>query len=170
MHICGCPIDRASRIGRIRRSIFSCFAAAQPLTYHDRAQMLATFQMHKKPILLSILFIIIFTAFQKFYQWEIANTELSKYPNTIAVLFSASSKYSFNGQVVTHTQRTQTYVLLPTSWDIAFTVSIRSNNGDITVDEDRYGVLKLLLLFLIVIPLVSNLAKKFGINEVKVKM
>ena len=120
--------------------------------------------MNKKAILFSILFILAFAAFQKICQWDIADKELANYPKSISVLFSSSSKYSS-----TNVQKSQTYVLIPISFDIPFTVSIQSKNGIITVDDDQYGVLKLLLLFFIVAPILGLLAKKIGISRIEVK-
>ena len=120
--------------------------------------------MSKKAILFSILFILAFAAFQKICQWDIADKELANYPKSISVLFSSSSKYSS-----TNVQKSQTYVLIPISFDIPFTVSIQSKNGIITVDDDQYGVLKLLLLFFIVAPILGLLAKKIGISRIEVK-
>ncbi|MBC3809600.1 hypothetical protein H8K52_19850 [Undibacterium seohonense] len=124
--------------------------------------------MSKKTILFSILFIVAFGAFQKICQWDIADKELSNYPKSISVLFSSSSKFSSDG-TVTNIRKTQTYVLIPISFDIPFTVSIQSDNGIITVDDDQYGVLKLLLFFFIVTPILVSLAKKFGISRIEVK-
>lgn len=124
--------------------------------------------MSKKTFLFSILFIVAFGAFQKICQWDIADKELTNYPKSISVLFSSSSKYSSNG-IVTNIRKTQTYILIPISFDIPFTVSIQSDNGIITVDDDKYGVLKLLFLFVIVTPILVSLAKKFGISRMEIK-
>lgn len=120
--------------------------------------------MSKKAILFSILFILAFVAFQKFWQWDIAGKELRNYPKSISVLLSSSSKYSS-----ANVQKTQNYVVIPISFDFPFTVSIRSDNGIITVDDDQYGVLKLLLLFFVVTPILAWLAKKIGISRIEVK-
>lgn len=120
--------------------------------------------MSKKAILFSILFILAFVAFQKFWQWDIADKELRNYPKSISVLLSSSSKYSS-----ANVQKTQNYVVIPISFDFPFTVSIRSDNGIITVDDDQYGVLKLLLLFFVVTPILAWLAKKIGISRIEVK-
>jgi hypothetical protein len=111
------------------------------------------------------LFILAVAAFQKICQWDIADKELAKYPKSISVLFSSSSKYSSS-----NVQRSQTYVLIPMSFDIPFTVSIQSKNGIITVDDDQYGALKLLLLFFVVTPLLALIAKKIGISRIEVKV
>jgi len=121
--------------------------------------------MSKKAILISIFVILAFAAFQKICQWDIADKELAKYPESISVLFSSSSKYSSS-----NVQRSQTYVLIPMSFDIPFTASIQSKNGIITVDDDQYGALKLLLLFFVVMPLLALIAKKIGISRVEVKV
>lgn len=122
----------------------------------------------KKTILFSILFIVICVAFQKICQWDIADKELSNYPKSIQVLLSSSSKYSYH-EAASKIRKSQTYVVIPISFDIPFTVSIQSDNDIITVDEDRYGALKLLLLSIVVIPFLNLLAKKMGISCIEVK-
>ena len=122
----------------------------------------------KKTIHFSILFIVICVAFQKICQWDIADKELSNYPKSIQVLLSSSSKYSYH-ETASKIRKSQTYVVIPISFDIPFTVSIQSDNDIITVDEDRYGALKLLLLSIVVIPFLNLLAKKMGISRIEVK-
>lgn len=118
----------------------------------------------KKAILFTILFIVAFGTFQKVCQWDIADKELARYPKSISVLLFWSGKYSYQG-ASTNIRRSQTYVVIPLSFDRPFTVSIRSDNGIITVDDDKYGALKLLLLIAI-LPL---LFKKFGFSRIKIK-
>lgn len=122
----------------------------------------------KKTIYFSILFIVICVAFQKICQWDIADKELSNYPKSIQVLLSSSSKYSYH-EAASKIRKSQTYIEIPISFDIPFTVSIQSDNDIITVDEDRYGALKLLLLSIVVIPFLNLLAKKMGISRIEVK-
>lgn len=119
----------------------------------------------KKTIYFSILFIVICVAFQKICQWDIADKKLSNYPKSIQVLLSSSSKYSYH-EVASKIRKSQTYIVIPISFDIPFTVSIQSDNDIITVDEDRYGALKLLLLSIVVIPFLNLLAKKMGISRI----
>ena len=71
--------------------------------------------MSKKAILFSILFLLAFVAFQKIWQWDIADKELRNYPKSISVLLSSSSKYSS-----ANVQKTQTYVVIPISFDFPF--------------------------------------------------
>lgn len=118
---------------------------------------------HKKTILLSILSVLVFVAVQKIFQWDVADRELAKYPNTIAILVSASSKHSG-----ANVRESQFYIVIPTTLN-AFSVSIQNDNGAISVDEDEYGALKWLLLIFVVVPLLSRLAKKFGFSKFEIK-
>lgn len=118
----------------------------------------------KKAILFSILFVAAFGTFQKICQWDIADKELAHYPKSISVLLFWSGKYSYQ-EAATNIRRAQTYVVIPLSFDLPFTVSIRSDNGIITVDDDKYGALKLLLLFVIL----SVICKKFDFSRIKIK-
>lgn len=118
---------------------------------------------HKKTILLSILSILVFVAFQRMFQWDVADRELAKYPNSVAILVSESGKYSG-----TNVRKSQFYIVIPTALN-AFTVSIQSDNGVVSVDEDEYGALKWLLLIFVVVPLLSRLAKKLGFSKFEIK-
>lgn len=115
---------------------------------------------NKKKIIFSIFGIMLFSLFQKMCQWDLAEEELSYYPNTISVLISYKSKYQS-----TLISRTQTYIVIPYNFDFAFTVTIESNEGVITVDEDKYGVFKILFFMFIIIPFFNLLFIKYNLNK-----